>query len=68
MSPLRVPITSPSSGVRPIEVSTATPPRTADADAPLPKCSTMVFSSDSGRPSTSATRPETYSCEVPWNP
>ena len=45
MSPLRVPITRPSSGVRPIEVSTATPPRIADADAPLPRCRTIWFSS-----------------------
>ncbi len=43
MSPQRVPITRSSSGVSPIEVSTATPPRTADAEAPLPRCNTIVF-------------------------
>ena len=36
-SPERVPITRPCSGVRPIEVSTATPPWIADAEQPLPE-------------------------------
>ena len=37
ISPLRVPITKPSSGVKPIEVSTHLPFLTAVIDAPLPK-------------------------------
>ena len=36
-APLRVPMTSPSSGVKPMEVSMQMPLRTADTDAPLPK-------------------------------
>ena len=42
-SPDRVPITSPSSGVKPIEVSTDWPRLIAHADAPLPRCSVMIF-------------------------
>ena len=63
-----MPITSPSSGVSPIDVSTAAPPRTAEADAPLPRCSTICLSSAGSRPSTPGTSRETYWCEVPWNP
>src|SRR5690554_3490605 len=37
-SPLRVPITTPSSGVRPIEVSTLWPFHTAQVELPLPRC------------------------------
>jgi hypothetical protein len=37
MSPLRVPITKPSSGVRPMLVSCDAPPSTAATEAPLPK-------------------------------
>ncbi|COZ43969.1 Uncharacterised protein [Mycobacterium tuberculosis] len=40
-SPLRVPITKPSSGVRPIDVSTGRPRAIAEAEAPLPRCSTI---------------------------
>ena len=49
-SPERVPITSPSSGVSPIEVSTDSPPRTAVADAPLPRCSTIMLTSSTRTP------------------
>ena len=48
MSPDRVPITSPSIGVRPIDVSTGLPPTIADAEAPLPRCSTIWLSDSSG--------------------
>ena len=48
MSPDRVPITSPSIGVRPIDVSIGRPPTIADADAPLPRCSTIWLSDSSG--------------------
>ena len=37
--PERVPMTSPSSGVNPIDVSTEWPPRMAHAEHPLPRCS-----------------------------
>ena len=67
-SPERVPITSPSSGVRPIEVSMLRPPATALADAPLPRCSTITSTSATSRPSTRAASRETYACEVPWKP
>jgi hypothetical protein len=40
-SPVRVPITSPSSGVRPIEVSSDAPARMAQAEQPFPRCSVM---------------------------
>ena len=43
MSPERVPITKPSSGVNPIEVSTESPARIADAEQPFPRCSVMTF-------------------------
>ena len=51
-SPLRVPITSPSSGDIPIEVATLRPPATAQALAPLPRCRVIVLSSSYGRPSS----------------
>ena len=68
MSPLRVPMTSPSSGVSPIDVSTARPPATAEAEAPLPRCRTIWRSPSGLRPSTWAARADTYWCEVPWKP
>ena len=46
MSPVRVPITRPSSGVSPMEVSTGSPPRTAEAEAPLPRWSTIWRSAE----------------------
>ena len=52
MSPQRVPITRPSIGVSPIDVSTGRPPTIADADAPLPRCSTIWFSAPAARPGT----------------
>jgi hypothetical protein len=61
-------MTRPSSGDSPIEVSTLRPPATAVALAPLPRCSTIVLISATGRPSSSAVRRETNWCEVPWKP
>ena len=43
MSPLLVPMTRPSSGVRPMDVSTHTPFLTAHADAPFPIWSMITF-------------------------
>ena len=68
MSPDRVPMTRPSSGVRPMEVSTLRPPRTAQAEAPLPRCSVTRSTESTGLPSTSAAFAVTYLCEVPWKP
>ena len=65
MSPERVPITRPSIGVRPIDVSTGSPPTIADAEAPLPRCSTIWFSDSSGAPRNAAACSLTYWCEVP---
>ena len=67
-SPLRVPITSPSSGVSPIDVSTLRPPAIAAALAPLPRCRTIRSVSPSGRPRCSAAARDTYAWEVPWKP
>jgi hypothetical protein len=49
-SPDRVPITSPSSGVNPIEVSTESPLSIAQAEQPLPRCSAMTRVSSRERP------------------
>ena len=68
-SPLRVPITRPSSGVKPIEVSTERPPRIAAAEQPLPRWQvTRRSAGSSTRPSSSAARRDTNRCDVPWNP
>ena len=42
IAPQRVPITSPSSAVRPIVVSMLTPSRIAHRLEPLPRCATTV--------------------------
>ncbi len=65
--PERVPITSPSSGVSPIDVSMLRPPCTAVALAPLPRCRTISRSPRARRATRAAAR-ETYACEVPWKP
>ena len=67
-SPGRVPITRPSSGVNPMEVSIGRPPAIAEADAPFPRCRTIWLISSWRRPRTSATRWETNSWLVPWKP
>lgn len=41
---------------------------TAEAEAPLPRCSTITFTSATGLPSSSAVLRETYAWEVPWKP
>src|SRR5699024_11349439 len=48
ISPERVPMTRPSSGVRPIEVSTHLPLRIAETEPPLPRWQVMMFSSSTG--------------------
>ncbi len=66
--PLRVPIITPSSGVRPIVVSTLLPSRTAAQEQPLPRWAVTRrwFSGDSPV-SCSACR-ATKRWLVPWNP
>ncbi len=51
-----------------MEVSTHRPFSTADAEAPLPRCSTITFTSEGSLPSNRAVSRETYACEVPWKP
>ena len=68
MSPDRVPITRPSSGVSPIDVSTERPPSIAVTEAPLPRWNTICLSSASGRPRNAAAASLTNLCDVPWNP
>ncbi len=68
MSPLRVPIIIPASGVNPIDVSTLIPPSTAHILAPLPRCKTIVFTSSKGLFNFLATSCETNLWLVPWKP
>ena len=60
ISPERVPITSPSNGVRPIDVSTHFPPSTAEIEEPLPRWHTTIFKSSGFLPRISAALKETY--------
>jgi hypothetical protein len=55
----RVPITNPSNGVRPMEVSTEWPPRTAVIELPLPRWQVMQLKSRSSRSRMAAARPAT---------
>ena len=57
-APLRVAITRPSSGVKPIDVSTQTPSRTADAEQPAPRWQTITRNPCGSRPSILAARSE----------
>jgi hypothetical protein len=67
-SPERVPITRPSRGVKPIDVSTDRPFRTAVAEHPLPRCKTTALTLSTGEPASSAHRSITERHEVPWKP
>jgi hypothetical protein len=67
-SPERVPITRPSSGVKPMDVSTDCPLRMAVTEAPFPRCAITPSNSSTGRSSSAAAWCATYSCEVPWKP
>ena len=58
IAPQRVPIIRPSSGVKPIEVSTATPWSMALMEQPLPRWQVMSFKSSNGSSSTTAARSE----------
>jgi hypothetical protein len=66
--PDRVFITNPSRGVKPMVVSTETPPLTAHSDAPAPRWQVTMRRSVTGRPTSSAARREAYRCERPWKP
>ena len=56
MVPLRVDMTSPSSGVNPMVVSTETPPATAHSEAPAPRWHVTVASEASGSPISAEAR------------
>ncbi len=54
MSPQRVPIITPASGVKPIEVWTDSPPFIAQMLEPLPRWQVIIFKSEIGFPISSA--------------
>ena len=69
ISPERVPMTMPSRGVMPIEVSTHLPSLTAESEEPLPRWQMMSLRPlPSAEPSICAARLETKRWEVPWKP
>ena len=68
MLPERVAITSPSSGVKPMVVSTERPPEIAHSDAPAPRWQLTIRSPSAGLPSSSGTRRATQAWERPWKP
>ncbi len=53
MSPQRVPMTSPASGVSPIEVSTETPSAMAAIEQPLPRWQVITRECEGARPLSS---------------
>src|SRR3546814_18008592 len=57
----------PSSGVKPIVVSTDRPSTTAQSDAPLPRWQVTVRALP-GSPATVGPRAAAQACERPWNP
>ena len=68
MLPERVPITTPSSGVRPIVVSTHSPFTTALMEEPFPRWQTITLELSLSRPRNSTARLETKLWDVPWKP
>ena len=67
-SPLLVPIIRPSSGVRPIEVSTHLPPIEAEIEAPFPRWHTMTFAESLSRFANLIVSFDTKLWLVPWKP
>lgn len=67
-SPALVPMTSPSTGVSPMDVSIDCPNLTAAHDPPLPICAVTIFCFLGSSLRKSQTRWLTYRCDVPWNP
>ena len=68
ISPERVPIGTPSSGVNPIDVSIDSPYLTALIEEPLPRWQTIIFISFTSFPKNSAVLLETKLWLVPWKP
>ena len=67
-SPERVPISTPSSGVRPMEVSTTLPPTIALREEPLPKWQMMNLQSSGFLPRNFGVSPAMKRWLVPWKP
>jgi ribulose-phosphate 3-epimerase len=65
LSPDRVPITSPSSGVKPMLVSIDSPPLIAQAEQPLPRCRVTIRTSARSRPVSVRQRCAMERCDVP---
>ena len=68
MSPQRVPITMPASGVRPIEVSTTPPFLIAASEEPLPRWQVTRLTLETGFLRNFAAAWVMNLCEVPWKP
>ena len=68
MSPQRVPMMTPASGVRPIVVSRTLPFLMAAREEPLPRWQVMIVVSSGFLPRNSAAARVTKRCEVPWKP
>ena len=66
--PQRVPITRPSSGENPIDVSNDLPSRTAVTEPPLPMWQVMIREWWKSSPASSAPTLATYLWLVPWKP
>ncbi len=58
----------PSSGEKPMEVSTDRPLSTAQAEQPAPSWSVTAVTSRALRPSTSASDSIKDACAMPWKP
>ena len=68
MLPERVPIGSPSSGVKPIDVSMHLPPTDADIEAPFPRWHTIILAVFGSKLANFIASVETYLWLVPWKP
>ena len=66
--PERVPIVTPASGVKPIDVSIDLPPSIAAIDAPLPMWHEIIRKSSIGLSNISAALCDTNLWLVPWKP
>ncbi len=66
--PLLVPITAPSNGVKPIDVSMDLPPLTAVTLTPFPICRLINLVSLISLFKSFAARLDTYKWLVPWKP
>lgn len=66
--PQRVPITRPSSGEKPIDVSNDLPLSTAVTEPPLPMWQVMIFEWLMSSPASSAPTRATNLWLVPWKP